>query len=106
MINGQIGQWIDEAQRHWQHALAAAAAIRNALPAQKLIEIGVVSVVTAVLTSQITIARLDERINRLHSEREIYIKKRDEQVAEIKRNIDDLQKDVRRIAIEHARMKR
>ena len=106
MINGNWAQWADEAAQHWQNALAAAAAIQQALSVQKLIEIAAVSIVCAVVTSQITIARLDERINRLQSEREIYIKKRDEQVAEIKRDVEDIRKNVERITIEQARTKR
>ena len=102
MINGLLGQWLDEARSHWQHmlasgaaikedayqswqhGLAAAAVIKQTLPFAEWIRIAVVALITAVVTSQITLARLDERITALTSEREIIIKNRDGQMSELK----------------------
>ena len=62
MLNGQFTQWMDEARQHWQGALAASSVIKTALPFQEWIRIAVVAIVTAVVTSQVTLARLDERL--------------------------------------------
>jgi len=104
---------LDEGRHHWQHALAATTAIRQALPLQEWIKIAVVAVVTAVVTSQVTLARLDERINALdlrlkavQIEREFIIRKRDEQVAEIRRQVERIEAAVVLIQIEHGKIKR
>lgn len=62
MINGLIGQWIDEAGQHLQHALAAATYIKEAISISTLIQAAIVAAVAAVIASQIIIARLEERI--------------------------------------------
>lgn len=84
MINGHFSALLDEARSHWQHILSAAGVVRQALPMMEWVKIAVVAVVTAVLTSQVTIARLDERIVSSLKEREILVKRRDEQVRELK----------------------
>lgn len=106
MINGQLGQWIDEAAQHWQHALAAATVIREALPMQELIRITVIAIVTALLTAQITIARLDERITAIRNERQILVEKRNEQVAEVKRDIERLETAVNGLQVQIAGIKK
>ena len=110
MINGN---WADEAMRHWQHALAAAAVIRQVLPPHEWVKIAVVAVVTAVITSQVTLARLDERMisidDRLNSarlEREFIIRKRDEQVIELRRQVERIEAAVMQMQIESGRGKR
>ena len=114
MINGGwFSHLWDETRHHWQSALAAGAVIRQALPLQEWIKIAVVAVVTAVVTSQVTIARLDERINALElrireraAERDFIIRKRDEQVTEIKRDIERIEAAITLHQIEHGRAKR
>lgn len=113
MINGQWQALVEEARHHWQHALSAAAAVRQVFPLQEWLKIAVVAVVTAVVTSQVTLARLDERINALdlrlkavQIEREFIIRKRDEQVAEIRRQVERIEAAVVLIQIEHGKIKR
>jgi uncharacterized membrane protein (DUF106 family) len=113
MLNGQLQQWVDEASRHWQHWLAASTTIRQALPFQEWIKIAVVAIVTAVITSQVTLVRLDERIKALEdrmgavqNERDFIIRKRDEQVSELKRQVDRIEAAITLHQIEHGRAKR
>jgi hypothetical protein len=86
--------WLDEARTHWQHILAAAGAVRELFPVQELLRIVVVSLATAMLTSYVTVIRLDERITAIRNEREIVIKKRDEQIIEIKSDIQRLENNL------------
>lgn len=74
---------------HW---IAAGAFIKAALPIQEWIKIAVVATVTAVVTSQITLARLDERINGMKAE-----------IAEIKRDVDKIEIGVTDIRVQIAR---
>jgi uncharacterized membrane protein (DUF106 family) len=114
LINGGwLSQLWDETLQHWQHALAAGAAIRQALPLQEWIKIAVVAIVTAVITSQVTLVRLDERIKALEdrmravqNERDFIIRKRDEQVSELKRQVDRIEAAITLHQIEHVRSKR
>jgi len=113
VINGQWTQWLDEARNHWQHALAAGAVMRQALPLQEWIKIAVVAIVTAVVTSQVTLARLDERVNAIEermkavqNERDFIIRKRDEQVAELKKQVDRIEAAVMLIQIDRGSAKR
>jgi hypothetical protein len=114
MINGQFGAWLDEARQHWQSAMAAGAFIKTVLPLQEWIRIAVVTGATAIVTSQITMARFDERLiasnekmlqlfAAMKSERELIVKKRDEQVMEVRKEADrqvvTLRNDVDRIEI-------
>ena len=113
MTNGWLGELLNEARHHWQHALAASTAVRAALPMQEWLRIGVVAVVTAVITSQVTVARLDERIIKLdermkayQAEREFIMRKRDEQVAEIRRQVERIEAAVASMQAERGRAKR
>ena len=106
MINGQLGQLIDEARQHWQSILSAGAFIKSALPLQELFKIAVVTIVTAVVTSQVTMARFDERLIAFKNERELIVKKRDEQVIEIRKDVDKIQIIVQDIRVEIARIKK
>lgn len=109
MINGLIGQWIEEARQHYQHVLAVASAVKGMFPMAEIIRMAVVAIVTSVATSQVTIARLDERITALHQMRAETIARRNEDIAEMKRQdaalrvkLDALAADV---AVIKARMK-
>ena len=106
MLNGPFSAQWAEACHHWQHALAAAAFVRGALPLQEWVKIAVVAIVTAVLSSQVTIARLDERITAMQREREFIERKRDEQVAELKRQVDRIEAAVTLMQTERGRAKR
>jgi len=91
MLNGQLAQWIDEARQHWQHVMAASGMMRDVLPGKEWVRVAVVAVVTSVVTSQVTIGRLDERITALKNEREIIVRNRNDQMNDIKRDIEQLQ---------------
>ena len=111
MINGHWQQWAEEARQHWHQILTAGTVIKDALPVQEWIRTAVIALVTAVVTSQITIARLDERIialgdkfSSLRSERELIIKRRDEQVARVESKIDRLESSLRLVEREHAKL--
>lgn len=73
-----------EWRENWHHALAAGAFIRHTLPMQEWIRIGVVALVTAVATSQVSLAELKTEVKALKSEREIIVKNRDSQLADVK----------------------
>lgn len=96
MINNHWQQLMDEARNHWQHMLAASTVIRQAFPLQEWIRIAVVALVTAVVTSQITLARLDERITALRNERVLLVTKRDEQLAMSERKRDEQVNEIKR----------
>lgn len=109
MINGQIGQWIKEAHEHWNslqqfYGLLATAA---ATPfGSKVIEAVFVSLLTSTLTtgamSYILSARLEERISALYQLRAESNKRMDERVGNIEKDVDEMQRDVRDIARDHA----
>ena len=99
MINGQLGQWLDEARQHGHHVIAAAAAMREVLLMKEWIRVAVVAVVTSVVTSQVTIARLDERITALKNEREIIVRNRDGQMAELKARDTELKGDIEKLTV-------
>ena len=106
MINGQFGQWLDEFLQHWHSMLAAGAFVKNALPLQEWVKIAVVAIVTAVVTSQITVARMDERLVAFKSERELLVKTRDAQVVEIRKDVDRIEIIVQDIRVEIARIRK
>lgn len=85
MLNGHWQSWVDEARHQVRYILVAATALKNAFPMTELIRLAVVALVTAVFTSQVTMARLDERINAISAQRTLLVQKRDEQVTEMKR---------------------
>ena len=128
MINGHLTQWLEEArqlwlqwvdefQQHRQSVLAAATAIRAALPMTEWIRIAVVALVTAVITSQVTLAELKGEIKSIRTEREILVSKRseqlavserrrDEQVNEIKRHVERMEAAVTMIQVQLAARKK
>jgi hypothetical protein len=113
LINGWWNGLLEEARIHCQDTLAAAAVIRQVFPFQEWIKIAVVAVVTAVVTSQVTLARLDERIKGIEErmvatqkERDFIIRKRDEQVAEIRRQVERIEAAVASMQAERGRAKR
>jgi len=102
---------------HWHFAFAAATAVRQALPMAEWIKIAVVAVVTAVITSQVTLARLDERITASAAaavaataastaQRDLLVKKRDEQITEIKVKIERIEATLAAIQLKLAERKK
>jgi len=87
MINGH---WWEEARQHWQHVLAALPVIKQALPMQEWIRIAVIAIVTAVVTSQITLARIEERISAGQQLRAEGIARRDLQITKLEQRDADL----------------
>ena len=102
MLNFNWTALTQEAAQHWQHALAAGAAIRQAMPMQEWIKAAVIAVVTAVITSSVTIARLEERIDGIQAARAQMIKQRDEQTQEIKRDIRRIEQAITDLQIQLA----
>jgi len=110
LINGPWQALLDEAKNHWQYALAAASAIRQMFPFQEWVKIAIVAVVTAVITSQVTLARLDERIKGLdermktyQAERDFIIRKRDEQIIELRHQVERIEAAVTLMQTERRR---
>ena len=91
MINGQLGQWINEAQQHWEHMATAGAAIKEVLSWPDLVRYAIVATAASVITTQITITELKGELKAIRGERDIIVQKRNEQVAEIRKDVDALQ---------------
>ena len=117
MLNGHFTQWLEEARTHWQSVLAASGVVKQALPMQEWIRIAVVALVTAVITSQVTLAELKGEIKSIRTEREILVSKRseqlavserrrDEQVNEIKRHVERMEAAVTMIQVQLAARKK
>jgi multidrug efflux pump subunit AcrA (membrane-fusion protein) len=65
--------------------------VREALPPMEWVKIAVVAIVTSVLTSTVTIARLEERIDGLRIERKIIVEARDKQTRRIEQRLDRIE---------------
>ena len=102
MINGQLGQWLEEARTHGNHIVAMIGAVRDVFPLPEIVRLIAVAVVTAVVTSQTTIARLDERIVAGLKEREILVRVRDEQIKKIEDRAQRIEDRLNIIALELA----
>ena len=96
MINGHFTQWLEEARTHWGQVLAAGTVIRQALPMTEWIRIAVVALVTAVITSQVTLAELKGEIKSIRTERDILVGKRSEQLAVAERRRDEQVNEIKR----------
>ena len=87
MINGPWAQWHGELTQHWQHALAAVSIVKDALAWPELLRYAIVATVTSVLMTQITLTEIKGELKSLVAQRDIIIKKRDEQIVELKRDV-------------------
>mgnify|MGYP001581678820 CR=1 FL=1 len=65
--------------------------VREVLPLSEWVKIAVIAVVTSVLTSTVTIARLEERIDAMKTERRIIIDSRDKQTLRIEQRLDRIE---------------
>lgn len=110
MLNGHWHEFIG-------HLAAAGGFMRSTFPFAELFKIAVVALVTAVATSQVTLAELKGEIRSIRSERDILVSKRSEQVAasekrrdgqvdEIKRDIDRIESSISVIQVQMERLKR
>jgi hypothetical protein len=109
MINGQFGQWIDEARQHWQSILSAGAFIKSALSVQELLRVAVIAIVTAVLTTWTTTVELKAEIRAINQAREAQIARRDKEISAMhardEKLIERVQAIAEDVAIIKARMK-
>lgn len=105
MINGYFTQWIDEVQQHGQHALAAAAYLKQVVPWGELLKLGAIAIVTAVLTSNVTIAKLEAEQASSHRIREMQIKNRDAQIQRMDERDARMEERLNQIAADVAALK-
>lgn len=94
--------WVQE---HFPTFLAIAGQFRQALPITEWIKIAAVAVVTAVLTSFVTIARLEVKVDTLSQARQELTTRRDQDMIKLDRDIELIRADLRTISQDMAVMK-
>lgn len=110
MVNGQLGAWINEAREHGQHFVAAVGALNGVVGDMTKAAVWpfLIALLTAWMTIQVTLARVEERfeerfksyeerLKALNSARDARGLSRDVQINDIKSDVARLENQMKTV---------